>query len=299
MKLREHQDLEKETHQPQPPSHNYRISASVVLYQSNLEDIHAIIHSFCAVAGCHKLFLIDNSPDVTIAYAGFDGVEYIHSKANIGYGAGHNIAMRRSLEGGFDFHFIINPDIVFKPEVITTIANYMQIHPNVGLLMPKVLYPNGDVQYVCKLLPSPLDFFAKRFLPGLYSRGQQDRFEMRMSGYNTIMDVPFLSGCFMALRKEAMEECGMFDERYFMYAEDIDLTRRIMEKYRTVFYPEVSIIHGYEAASYKSLKMFIILFVNIGRYFNKWGWIFDKDRKKINEKVLKALETAPIAGVSG
>ncbi len=269
---------------------NYTISASVVLYNSPVSDIISIINSFAAVPCNRKLFIVDNSFTESNAYKHYERVEYIHNRLNTGYGAGHNIAIQKSVKEGCHYHFVLNPDITFTHDAITEICSYMSKHEDVGLMMPKVLYENGDVQYICKLLPTPVDFFVKRFLPGLYSRRQQDRFEMRISGYNQIMDVPFLSGCFMALRREAVEQCGMFDERYFMYAEDIDLTRRIHKKFRTIFYPYVSIIHGYEAASYKSLKMFVILFINIGRYFNKWGWIWDKDRKKINDKVMKNLQ---------
>ena len=275
-----------------------RIAASVVLYQSKEEDILAIVNSFAGVPGDNRLYLVDNSPQATTRYNGLKNVEYIPTNANIGYGAGHNVALRKSLKESYRYHFVINPDIVFAPEAIIDICRYLDDHPEIGLLMPKVLYPNGDIQYVCKLLPSPADFFAKRFLPRLYSRSQQDRFEMRMSGYNKVMDVPFLSGCFMAFRREALEECGLFDERYFMYAEDIDLTRRIHQKFRTVFYPKVSIVHGYEAASYKSIRMFLILFVNIGRYFNKWGWVFDRDRRNVNAKVLHSLRKPTVTAIA-
>ena len=100
------------------------------------------------------------------------------------------------------------------------------------------------------------------------------------------MEVPFLSGCFMAIRRESIEQCGMFDERFFMYGEDIDFSRRINEQFKTIFYPHVSIMHGYEAASYKSFKMLKIHTQNIIRYFNKWGWLFDKRRKQTNKRIL-------------
>ena len=94
---------------------------------------------------------------------------------------------------------------------------------------------------------------------------------MRDTGYNQIMDVPYLSGSFMLLRTSALKEVGLFDERFFMYPEDIDLTRRIGAKYRTIFYPEVSVIHHHEKASYKSVKLLIIHVWNIMKYFWKWG----------------------------
>jgi len=103
------------------------------------------------------------------------------------------------------------------------------------------------------------------------------------------MDVPYLSGCFMFLRVAALKEVGTFDERFFMYPEDIDLTRRIHRKYRTVFYPEVSIVHHHAQSSYKNGKMMWIHGLNLIEYFNKWGWIFDKERKKINTEIPKQL----------
>lgn len=270
-----------------------KISGSIVLYKND-KSVFTAIQSFLNTPISVKLFLIDNSPTdaLQIILHNFlldDRVEYIFNNANIGYGAGHNIAIRRIIAEQYSCHFILNPDVEFTADVVTEISNYLQNNTNVGLVMPKIIYPNGDTQYICKLLPTPADFFVKRFLPNLYSRRQRDQFEMRMSGYNKIMEVPFLSGCFMALRREAIEQCGMFDERYFMYAEDIDLTRRIHQKFKTIFYPFVSVVHGYEAASYKSVKMFLILFTNISRYFFKWGWFWDKDRKKINNKVLASL----------
>ena len=271
-----------------------QVSGSVVLYKND-ETVSTAIQSFLNTPLPVKLFLIDNSPtdDLKNTLHRFlqdDRVTYIFNNANIGYGAGHNIAIRRSVAESYPFHFILNPDVKFDPQTIPSICHYLQDNPEVGLVMPKIIYPNGETQYLCKLLPTPVDFFVKRFLPRLYSRRQRDRFEMRMSGYNKIMEVPFLSGCFMALRREAIEQCGMFDESYFMYAEDIDLTRRIHQKFKTIFYPYASVVHGYEAASYKSAKMFLILFANISRYFFKWGWFWDKDRKKINDNVLASLD---------
>jgi len=79
----------------------------------------------------------------------------------------------------------------------------------------------------------------------------------------------------------------MFDERFFMYPEDIDLTRRIHRKYRTVFYPEVSVVHQHAQGSYSNVKLLFIHIRNMVRYFNKWGWFFDKERREINNEILK------------
>lgn len=267
------------------------VSGSIVLYKST-EDVVQAIQSFLNSPLTLKLYLIDNSPtnalQITLRQILLNNrVEYIFNHSNMGYGAAHNIAIRKSLAEGYQYHFVLNPDVYFESEVISSICNYIEANPDVGLVMPKILYDNGELQYLCKLLPTPFDLFFRRFLPDSFINKRTDTYELRQTGYNTIMEVPFLSGCFMALRKEAIEQCGMFDERFFMYGEDIDFSRRIHQKFRTIFYPHVSIVHGYEASSYKSLKMLKIHAVNIIRYFNKWGWWFDDERKEINKKIIE------------
>jgi len=266
------------------------VSGSIVLYENN-EEVCNAIQSFLNAPLSVILFLIDNSPTDALRtklqpFLSDNRVEYIYNNSNIGYGAAHNIAMRKSLAAGCKYHFILNPDVAFTSDAITTICEYMEANADVGLVMPKIIYPNGDTQYLCKLLPTPIDLFVRRFLPERLTRNRQYKFELRSTDYNKIMEVPFLSGCFMALRKKAIEQCGMFDERFFMYGEDIDFSRRINEQFKTIFYPHVSIVHGYEAASYKSLKMLRIHTQSIIRYFNKWGWFFDKRRKQTNKKIL-------------
>jgi len=76
---------------------------------------------------------------------------------------------------------------------------------------------------------------------------------------------------------------------YFMYAEDIDLTRRMHERYRTIFYPRVSIVHVHRAESRHSFKMLKVHIVSLVKYFNKWGWLFDRQRRRFNRQVLEEL----------
>ena len=94
----------------------------------------------------------------------------------------------------------------------------------------------------------------------------------------------------MMLRVGALKDTGVFDERFFMYPEDIDLTRRLHRNYRTMFWPEVSIVHCHRAASYGSMKMTWIHVKNMIMYFNKWGWLFDRERRAVNREVLKGME---------
>jgi GT2 family glycosyltransferase len=154
--------------------------------------------------------------------------------------------------------------------------------------MPKVLYPDGRLQHLCKLLPTPLTLFTRRFLQfnPYYINRLNHLYEMHFSGYNKVMDVPFLSGCFMFLRMDALREVGLFDERIFLYTEDTDLTRRIHQRYRTIFFPDVTIYHHNQRGSYKNFVILLYHVFSAIKYFNKWGWFNDNEREYINQRIL-------------
>jgi GT2 family glycosyltransferase len=204
----------------------------------------------------------------------------------MGYGAAHNIAIRESIYDDIPFHLVINPDIILTRDALDSMLQFIAQHPEVGSLMPRVTYPDGQIQRLCKLLPTPLDVFGRRFLPAQWMQRRNQTYEMHASGYDRIMNIPYLSGCFMLLRTQAVKQARLFDERFFMYPEDMDLTRRIHRDYLTVFFPHATIIHNHEKASYKSLKMLWIHIVNMCRYFNKWGWFCDKERTLFNQTAI-------------
>lgn len=269
----------------------FQVSGSIVTYNTDEEMLSRAVKSFLDIELKTKLTIIDNSPtDKFKKIAEKYELEYIHTAKNLGYGRAHNIAIRKFLNYS-EYHIVFNPDIYWGNGTIEKIYSFMLENPDVGQLMPKVLYPNGELQYLCKLLPKPSDLIFRRFLPETnFLRKQKEKFELRFTGYNKIMNIPYLSGCFMFFQTEVFQKVGLFDERFFMYPEDIDLTRRIHKFYKTLFYPEVLVYHDHAKESYKSKKMLWIHITNMVKYFNKWGWFIDKERDEINLSVLNDLE---------
>lgn len=269
-----------------------KITASIVLYKTSDNEIKKVLKSiFDSAIPNFKLYLIDNSPTNYLKkYQSFNKkIEYIFTGKNLGYGPAHNIALKKAIEKKSKYHYILNPDIYFKEETLIKLVNYMENNHEIGQLMPKIVYPDGSLQYLCKLIPSPIDLIIRRFLPPSLYKKRRKIYQLEFTGYNSIMEVPYLSGCFMLLRVESLLNVGLFDEGFFMYPEDIDLTRRITEKYKTIYYPEITVVHNHAKDSYNDLKMLWVHINNIIKYFNKWGWIFDKKRKIINREVLKKL----------
>lgn len=264
------------------------LNASIVLYNHSFEEIELLVSTLRRSELVNKVFLVDNSTQENPGMKQLPAT-YIFNNKNIGYGKAHNIAIRKSIEQEVSYHLVINPDIQLDSRVLGELTNYLDKNPDVGHVMPRVLYPDGSIQYLCKLLPKPSDLIFRRFLPDRWNRMSNERFELRFTGYDKIMEVPYLSGCFMLLRSKALKEVGLFDERFFMYPEDIDLTRRIQRKYKTIFYPGVSVVHAHARGSYQNVRLLLAHMWNLGKYFSKWGWFFDNERKKVNKDTLNKL----------
>lgn len=266
------------------------ITGSIVIYHTPYNEIKKVFDCVLSSSLVEKLYIIDNSRNdsLRIIESSDTRLRYIHN-ANIGYGGGHNIAIREAMEFGSDYHIVINPDIYFENNVIETLTTYMDANQDVGWVMPRVEYPNGDLQYLCKLLPTPIDLILRRFFSEKIFNNAREKFELRHFSYEQEMNIPHLSGCFMFLRIAALRKIGLFDERYFMYAEDVDLSRRMHSKYKTMYYPKVTVIHAHEKASYKNRRMMWVHISSLIKYFNKWGWIFDIERRTVNKKCLQEI----------
>jgi len=273
-----------------------QLNVSIVLYQNSLVQLKRAINSVLSTKLDVKLYLIDNSPadSLKILSELNPRIVYIFNNANLGFGKAHNIAIKETLKEGVPFHLIMNPDIYFDKEVLEELYSFMEENKDIGLVMPKVLYPDGRIQYLCKLLPTPFDLFGRRFLNKgplkKYIEKRNEIYELRFTGYNKIMEVPYLSGCFMFIRTEVLKKIGLFDERFFMYLEDTDLSRRIHRVAKTIYYPYVHIYHEHQKGSYKNLKLLKIHIESAIKYFNKWGWFNDPERETINRKTLEKLK---------
>ena len=262
------------------------LNASIVLYQPDWQQVTNLTEVILQSDYVDCVYWIDNSPTQHTFESLDSRIKYRHNPYNMGYGAAHNIAIRESIYDDVPFHLVINPDIILTRDALDSMLQFIAQHPEVGSLMPRVTYPDGQLQRLCKLLPTPLDVFGRRFLPAQWMHRRNQTYEMHASGYDRIMNIPYLSGCFMLLRTQAVRQARLFDERFFMYPEDMDLTRRIHRDYLTVFFPHATIIHNHEKASYKSLKMLWIHIVNMCRYFNKWGWFCDPERQLFNQTAI-------------
>lgn len=260
------------------------LSVSIVLYKSSKNDVIAIIDNLLKSDYIYHIYIVDNSPYKT-DFEEFTSsrVTYIKSEINLGYGAGHNLAIKKILTTS-DYHLVINPDIKFSLDSIHEMIFRISADNNIGLISPRINSFEGDFQYSFKLIPAPITLFLRRFLPFISRMYPQinHAYELRFAGQDREIYVPVVSGCFMFFRVSALTEIGLFDDRFFMYMEDIDICRRIRTKFKILYFPSVSIYHKHARESYKSFSMLFIHTLSAIKYFNKWGWIFDKEKKNLN-----------------
>jgi len=263
----------------------YTITASIVTYNNSDDQLANILAPLSGIDSLQTI-VVDNSPQSHLKHVceQFNHVTYYHTPQNPGFGASHNFAFY-NFENS-DIHLVINPDVSFKIENIIHLINYLADNPDVSCIVPKVLYPDGSLQRLCKLLPSPLQLFSRRFLKPIAKFLDYD-YELQWFDYNSEIEIPSASGCFMAIRSSAFRKIRGFDSHFFMYMEDVDLTRRLAYHGKIIFTPNSTILHEYAKSSYKNKKLLWIHIKSSIYYFSKWGWLFDNERYRSNNKILK------------
>src|SRR5688572_24841729 len=122
------------------------ISASIVSYKNKPDVLAKTIESYLLATDNSKLYVIDNSPtDAARDICSHPRIKYIFNPANVGYGRAHNIAIQESIQTS-KYHLVLNPDVAFEQHVLRELIAFMEKNNDVGLVMPRVLYPDGRLQ---------------------------------------------------------------------------------------------------------------------------------------------------------
>jgi len=249
----------------------YDISLSIVTYNNEdiIENTVNSIVSHIENKFKYILYVIDNnSQDYTVNQVQkcHGNIVLIQNKKNIGFGAAHNVIL-----GQLDskYHLVVNPDISIVNDVIYEMYQYMEEHHEIGLLTPLVKYPDGRIQYLCKRNPTIVDLFIRLVFPNNFKK-RQDYFTMKETGYDKPFEVEYATGCFMFFRTEIFKQVKGFDDHIFLYLEDADITRRVNQISKTIFFPYNYVIHGWQRGAHKNLKLMWINVKSAAWYFRKW-----------------------------
>lgn len=188
------------------PRSDYDIVGSIVLYRTPQEEAERAIQQFLAVPLRTHLCVIDNSPEPLSLDCEAERVSYAFAGRNLGYGAGHNLALRAAY-GRSRYSLVMNTDVRYEPDAVMHLYRFMESNPSAGLAAPKMLYPDGSLQHVCRLLPTPANFFLRRFLPNsAWAQRLDADYELRFWDHNSYANLPYFQGSFLMLRTQLCNE---------------------------------------------------------------------------------------------
>jgi GT2 family glycosyltransferase len=267
------------------------ITASIVLYNNPIDQIQRCIESMQADARVHVL-LVDNS-ERKGSYVGLaaDNVEILNAPGNVGFGRGHNLVLSRLAGLHSAVHLVVNPDIVVRTGCVRAVADVLRQREGVALVGPRVVSPDGVLYRSCKLLPTPWNLFARRFVPSQLYAAADARYELEAFDYDRELRLHNLSGAFLAFRSEAFMALRGFDPRYFMYLEDVDICRRASKLGAVVFLPQAEVVHEHGKGSYRSPRLLREHVRSALLYFNRFGWLIDTERRLLNKETLARVNS--------
>jgi GT2 family glycosyltransferase len=249
------------------------LSVSIVLYKTPMCRIAPLLDEL-QKARVAKVFVVDNNPPGFVESGDLDQVQHVErycTGRNIGFGPAQNIAIRKAV-GRYKYHLICNPDIELPEGALSSMMDYMERNPEVGLSMPKLVGIDGEMQFCCRRSPVALDYISQLLLPRSWGKRRRDSLEMRSYNYDEPMEVQCLAGCFMFFRSDVLRKLGGFDERFFLYFEDFDLSRRSQKLAKNIYLPSTHVVHERQSAHRKSWHLKTEFALSAIRYFTKWGW---------------------------
>lgn len=205
----------------------------------------------------------------------FGPMKLIIQKKNEGFGKSHNAAIK-SVDA--KYYFILNPDTTFTPgqNFLRRFYDFMEAHSKIGMAGPKIIYPDGSLQYSCYRFPSFWQPLFSRTKLGKSGKGKliADDFLMKDFDHNHTMPVDWVMGSAMFARKRAIDEVGGFDDLFWMYAEDSDWCRRMWEAGWAVYYVhDIILKHVHGRASAKVPGVVNALLKNKYARVHLWSWL--------------------------
>lgn len=249
------------------------LSACLVLYHCG-EELDRALSCLQASDLEVAVYLCDNSPEDPTADRvqwSFPGITVLPQPGNVGFGRANN-AVIPYLKSRY--HLMMNPDVTFDPTLLSRMIAYMEEHPNIAVLTPRVLNTDGSEQFLPKKRIAVHYLLSGLFesAGGIFRRWRQE-FTMADTQVNHPVPVEFATGCFLLIRTEIFRQLQGFDPRFFLYQEDSDLSRRVLERKlgSIVYHPDMCITHRWARENTRTFRGRMRQIRSVCKYFLKWG----------------------------
>ena len=205
-----------------------------------------------------------------------DSDYYLLNNDNPGYGGAVNRLISK-LTQLLKYIGVLNIDLSWEDGTFEKLLMWLNNHNDVSLAVPQILDVKGSIQRLCKRNPTLLGLFSRRFLPTFLKPQWLKKYDhwyvMSDCNYEKTFEASYLSGCCMLIKSDAFISIGGFDERYFLYLEDADLTRSLSFEGRCIHLPEGRVVHRWGRGNYRESKLLIVNLISAWKYFMKWGFV--------------------------
>jgi GT2 family glycosyltransferase len=270
------------------------LSVCIVNWNTRADLEQAVASIFADTAGLAlEMVVVDNcSADGSAAMIRerFPSVILIESGGNLGFARGYNLAAGRAAGRHL---LMLNPDTVVQPGALRELVGFLDSHPDAGAAGPRLVNPDGSLQYSCRHFPRPMAALFRNTPLGRLLPANRFTREYMMTDWDhhAVREVDWLSGAALCIRRLAWEQVGGFDDGFFMYAEDIDWCLRAHQAgWRVCYVPQAVVMHRIGRSSdQRPLAMVIQFHRSMIRFYRKHyarRWPF-------------GLRWLPVAGIWG
>lgn len=216
----------------------------------------------------------DGTPEMVAMM--FPQVRLIRNAENYGFAKANNIGISNS-KGRYIC--LINSDVIIMKNCINILADYLSCHSEIGMIGPQIVDNNGNTQRSCMGFPTVWNTFCRALaIDKLFRTKFFGGYLMTYWPHNTISEVNVINGCFWVVKREALNQVGLLDERFFIYGEDKDWCKRFWDTgWKIVYYPEAKAVHyGGASSANAPFRFFIELYRADLQYWDKYHNRFSK-----------------------
>ena len=258
-----------------------KVSVIIVNYKVKYylaQCLHSVFRALEGIDG--EVIVVDNdSQDDSISYARelYPQVTFIENKENVGFARANNMAIRQS-KG--EYVVLLNPDTVVNEHLLVDCISLLDARPDIGATGVRMLNENGTFAPESRRgVPTPFTAFCKMVgLTKLFPKSRLfGRYYMKYLDEYAATPIEIISGACMFIRKSVLDECGLLDEDFFMYGEDIDLSYRMLKTGKLNYYVPTRIMHYKGESTHKNTFRYVYVFyeamyIFFRKHYASYNW---------------------------
>lgn len=246
------------------------LSIIIVNYNQNKYLEKCLDSIYKNIKGSFEVFVVDNNSKIKPELSKFPKVKLIFNKENLGFAKANNQAIKKARGVCI---LLLNPDTIIK-EDLNEAVSFLEKNKNIGILSLKLVLANGKLDKACKRsFPRVRDILFKAIgLSFLFPNSKLfSSYNLTYLDANKLTEVECVNGAFMLVRREVFEKVSGFDEKFFLFGEDIDFCYRVKKAgFKIVYCPEAEILHFKRSSG----KYYFARFKGLIKFWNKNGWRF-------------------------